>query len=447
MNDTHVTIERALIIAVHLKKESDFDFQASVSEIKSLCETAGLEVVDTVIQNKDRKDHSFYLGKGKIEEIIELKEREDIEFDVVVVNDELTNSQSKRLNEMLDAKIIDRTQVILDIFAQRAKSREGKLQVELAQLEYLLPRLSGHGQSLSRLGGGIGTRGPGETKLEMNRRHIRNKIHDIKTQLEVIKDHRKRYRENRQKKQMFQVALVGYTNAGKSTWFNQLTESDTFMEDKLFATLDPKSKIMKVNDGFNILLSDTVGFIQQLPTHLVEAFSSTLEEAKYADVIIHVVDRSHPNYINHIDTVNTILSELEMKHIPILTVYNKKDLLANEILPTGPHQILVSVYDPADEDRLKDALINIIKNEMTKYHIQMLDYDGQTISTLKQTTLVEQIQFNEDINLYEITGYENPQNGVTEQLINNKSIENLNTEYIKQDKLISETEETNGNNE
>lgn len=428
MNDTHINIERALIIAVHLKKESDFDFQASVSEIRSLCETAGLEVVDTVLQNKDRTDHSFYLGKGKIEEIIELKERVDLEFDVVVVNDELTNSQSKRLNEMLDCKIIDRTQVILDIFAQRAKSREGKLQVELAQLEYLLPRLSGHGQSLSRLGGGIGTRGPGETKLEMNRRHIRNKIHDIKTQLEVIKEHRKRYRENRQKKQMFQVALVGYTNAGKSTWFNKLTESNTFMEDKLFATLDPKSKIMKVNDGFNILLSDTVGFIQQLPTHLVEAFSSTLEEAKYADVIVHVVDRSHPDYMNHIKTVENILAELDMKNIPMLTLYNKKDLLETSVDTTGPHQLVVSVNDPEDVSRFKAALVNLIKTEMQSYHIKMLDYDGQTISTLKETTLVENIEFNEMSQLYEIKGYENPKNGVTEQLMNHKAVETIYTE-------------------
>lgn len=428
MNDTHINIERALIIAVHLKKESDFDFQASVSEIRSLCETAGLEVVDTVIQNKDRTDHSFYLGKGKIEEIIELKERVDLEFDVVVVNDELTNSQSKRLNEMLDCKIIDRTQVILDIFAQRAKSREGKLQVELAQLEYLLPRLSGHGQSLSRLGGGIGTRGPGETKLEMNRRHIRNKIHDIKTQLEVIKEHRKRYRENRQKKQMFQVALVGYTNAGKSTWFNKLTESNTFMEDKLFATLDPKSKIMKVNDGFNILLSDTVGFIQQLPTHLVEAFSSTLEEAKYADVIVHVVDRSHPDYMNHIKTVENILADLDMKNIPMLTLYNKKDLLETSVDTTGPHQLVVSVNDPEDVSSFKAALVNLIKTEMQSYHIKMLDYDGQTISTLKETTLVENIEFNEMSQLYEIKGYENPENGVTEQLMNHKAVETIFTE-------------------
>lgn len=428
MNDTHINIERALIIAVHLKKESNFDFQASVSEIRSLCETAGLEVVDTVIQNKDRTDHSFYLGKGKIEEIIELKERVDLEFDVVVVNDELTNSQSKRLNEMLDCKIIDRTQVILDIFAQRAKSREGKLQVELAQLEYLLPRLSGHGQSLSRLGGGIGTRGPGETKLEMNRRHIRNKIHDIKTQLEVIKEHRKRYRENRQKKQMFQVALVGYTNAGKSTWFNKLTESNTFMEDKLFATLDPKSKIMKVNDGFNILLSDTVGFIQQLPTHLVEAFSSTLEEAKYADVIVHVVDRSHPDYMNHIKTVENILADLDMKNIPMLTLYNKKDLLETSVDTTGPHQLVVSVNDPEDVSSFKAALVNLIKTEMQSYHIKMLDYDGQTISTLKETTLVENIEFNEMSQLYEIKGYENPENGVTEQLMNHKAVETIFTE-------------------
>ncbi|QIH75803.1 GTPase HflX [Macrococcoides canis] len=425
MKDTQKATERALIISVHLKKDDDFNFSESLDEIKSLCHTAGIEVTEVVVQNKDRVDNSYYIGKGKLEEIVELKEREDIVFDMVVVNNELTTSQSKHLNEVLECKIIDRTQLILDIFAQRAKSREGKLQVELAQLEYLLPRLSGHGLSLSRLGGGIGTRGPGETKLEMNRRHIRSRIHDIKIQLETIKHHRQRYRDNRKKRNIFQVALVGYTNAGKSTWFNALSDSDTYMEDLLFATLDPKSKMMKLHEGYPVLLSDTVGFIQQLPTHLIEAFSSTLEEAKYADILIHVVDRSHPNYMNHIDTVVSLLKELDMDTIPVLTLLNKKDKLESFVTATGKDELLVSVYDKQDKTQIQSKLIEMMQRNMSEYQIEIEQDAGQLIAFLKENTLVVEINFNEDKDKYEVSGYEHRQEGILNKLLSNEQIKRL----------------------
>ncbi|UBH09609.1 GTPase HflX [Macrococcus armenti] len=425
MKDTNISIERALIIAVHLKKDDEFNFNESVNELKSLCETAGLNVTGEIIQNKDRTDNQYYLGKGKVEEIVALREREDMEFDIVVVNSELTTSQSKHLNEVLDCKIIDRTQLILDIFAQRAKSREGKLQVELAQLEYLLPRLSGHGLSLSRLGGGIGTRGPGETKLEMNRRHIRSRIHDIKLQLEIIKQHRKRYRENRKKRNVFQVALVGYTNAGKSSWFNALSDSETYMEDLLFATLDPKSKMMKLHEGYPVLLSDTVGFIQQLPTHLIEAFSSTLEEAKYADILIHVVDRSHPNYLNHIDTVLNLLKNLDMEKIPMLTLLNKKDKIDAFVSPSGKDQLVVSVYDNDDQQHIHDQLIKMMQRLMKQYTIQIQDDAGQWIAYLKENTLTTDVNYNEITNMYEVFGYEHEQEGIIDKLLRNEHIKRL----------------------
>ena len=419
MNETKKNNERVLIIAVYKKRDDEFEFKESLNEIVSLCETADLEVVDIITQNKDRFDSTFYIGKGKLDEIIELTDKEDLTYDCVIVGDELSTAQSKHLNEALQCKIIDRTQLILDIFASRAKSREGKLQVELAQLEYLLPRLSGHGQSLSRLGGGIGTRGPGETKLETNRRHIRSRITDIKREISAIKAHRTRYRENRKKQQFLQVALVGYTNAGKSSWFNQLTKSTTFEENLLFATLDPKSKMMSINDGFDILLSDTVGFIQKLPTHLIDAFSSTLEEAKYADVLIHLVDGSHHNVDIHIKTVNELLTSLEMNHIPCMMVYNKKDLMHE----TDAHyDEAVSARDIDDIQVIKQKLIHLIQSDMLPYHISIIKNSGEVISHLKNATLVKDILFNEDTEIYEVHGFERKDNGVIEQLINKQYI-------------------------
>ncbi|TDM11842.1 GTPase HflX [Macrococcus lamae] len=423
MNETKKERERVVILAVQLKSQGDFQFQESLSETVSLSKTAGLEVVGQYVQNRDRSDAKTYLGKGRIEEIIEEVDREDIAFDVIIVNDELTTSQSRHLSDIFDAKIIDRTQLILDIFAQRAKSREGQLQVELAQNEYLLPRLSGHGVSLSRLGGGIGTRGPGETKLETNRRHIRSRIHDIKVQLEDIKAHRERYRVQRKKSQVFQIALVGYTNAGKSSWFNQLTQSETFEEDLLFATLDPKSKVMQINEGFRVILSDTVGFIQQLPTHLIEAFSSTLEEAKYADVLIHVVDRSHPNYEGHIKTVNHLLASLDMTTIPTVMLLNKSDLVDGDVQEESHDTLVVSSRKHEDIDRVKHFISRFIKSQMTPYQLDIDTNQGKAISQLKEDTMVSKIDYDEERDIYHMTGFERTDSGTVNRIMKTEKSE------------------------
>lgn len=416
MNETKREKERVVIFAVHQKSQDDFQFQETLNETQSLCETAGLDVVGQYMQNRERADTKTYLGKGRIEEITEEVSREDISFDVIIVNDELTTSQSRHLADIFAVKIIDRTQLILDIFAQRAKSREGQLQVELAQNEYMLPRLSGHGISLSRLGGGIGTRGPGETKLETNRRHIRSRIHDIKVQLEEIKAHRKRYREQRKKSQIFQIALVGYTNAGKSSWFNQLTQSETFEQDLLFATLDPKSKVMQINEGFKVIVSDTVGFIQHLPTHLIEAFSSTLEEAKYADVLIHVVDRSHPNYDSHMQTVNELLASLQMGSIPTLTLLNKSDLI-DSIQEDSHNTLVVSSRDHDDVQRVKTLIAGFVETLMTPYHIDVQPHEGRIINRLREDTMVTSIEYDEEQDLYHIVGVERPESGTVNRIL------------------------------
>ncbi|HDI0387202.1 TPA: GTPase HflX, partial [Staphylococcus aureus] len=310
IHDTKNKLEKAVLVGVHAQDDKQFNFESTMEELSSLSETCQLEVLGQITQNRDRVDRKYYVGKGKIEEIQAFIEFKDI--DVVITNDELTTAQSKSLNEALGVKIIDRTQLILEIFALRARSKEGKLQVELAQLDYLLPRLQGHGKSLSRLGGGIGTRGPGETKLEMDRRHIRTRMNEIKHQLRTVEEHRERYRNKRNQNQVFQVALVGYTNAGKSSWFNVLANEETYEKDQLFATLDPKTRQIQINDGFNLIISDTVGFIQKLPTTLIAAFKSTLEEAKGADLLVHVVDSSHPEYRTQYDTVNDLIKQLDM---------------------------------------------------------------------------------------------------------------------------------------
>lgn len=322
-HETKKKLETAVLVGVHAQNDNEFNFDSTMEELKALSLTCQLDVKGQVTQNREQVDHKYYVGKGKIDELKAFIEFHDI--DVVVTNDELTTAQSKTLNDNLGIKIIDRTQLILEIFALRASSREGKLQVELAQLDYLLPRLQGHGKSLSRLGGGIGTRGPGETKLEMDRRHIRTRMNEIKHQLKTVVEHRERYRSKREQNQVFQIALVGYTNAGKSSWFNVLSGEETFEKDLLFATLDPKTRQIQINEGFNLIISDTVGFIQKLPTTLIAAFKSTLEEAKGADLLLHVVDASHPEYRSQYDTVNQLINDLDMNQIPQAVIFNKKD--------------------------------------------------------------------------------------------------------------------------
>ncbi|MBM2658933.1 GTPase HflX [Staphylococcus pseudoxylosus] len=403
---THTTeqkLETAIMVGVHAQTDNDFNFESTMEELASLSRTCQLDVQEQFTQNRINVDNKYYVGKGKLDEIKAYVEFHDI--DVIVANDELTTAQSKTLNGNLNVKIIDRTQLILEIFALRARSKEGKLQVELAQLDYLMPRLQGHGRSLSRLGGGIGTRGPGETKLEMDRRHIRTRMNEIKHQLETVVEHRERYRNKREQNHVFQVALVGYTNAGKSSWFNALAKETTYEKNLLFATLDPKTRQIQINDGFNLIISDTVGFIQKLPTTLIAAFKSTLEEAKNADLLLHVVDSSHPEYRAQYDTVNQIIGDLEMGQIPQAIIFNKKDLHEGTLPATNKPHVFVSSKEQEDVEKVKALLYNEVKKALTYYEEHVLSSDADRLYFLKQNTLVSELNFNETTATYEVKGY------------------------------------------
>lgn len=315
--------ERVLLLGVSLSKNEDTE--ESLKELAELVETAGAVSAGCLIQSREAVHPGTYIGKGKLEEVRELL------FETgatgVVCDDELSPAQLKGLEEALETKVMDRTLVILDIFAARANTREGKVQVELAQLKYRLSRLTGLGKSLSRLGGGIGTRGPGEKKLEMDRRLMKERISQLGRELKEIRQQREVTRSRRQKNHVPVAAIVGYTNAGKSTLLNKLTEADVLEEDKLFATLDPTTRLLELSSGQQILLTDTVGFIRKLPHHLVEAFRSTLEEAKYADILLHVVDASNPQLEKQMHTVYEILHDLGAEGKPVVTLFNKQDKL------------------------------------------------------------------------------------------------------------------------
>lgn len=320
--------ERVILVGVSLQGQDDT--QESLKELSELAKTAGAETVGYVIQSRDQQHPGTYVGKGKIDEIKDLLW--ELDATGIICDDELSPVQMKNLQDELDVKVMDRTLVILDIFAARASTSEGKIQVELAQLKYRQTRLTGFGTSLSRLGGGIGTRGPGEKKLEMDRRLIKNRIAQLNRELKEVKRHREVTRERRSKNHIPVAAIVGYTNAGKSTLLNKLTGADILAEDKLFATLDPTTRSLELSKGQEILLTDTVGFIKKLPHHLIEAFKSTLEEAKYADLILHVVDTSSSQMDSQMYTVYETLHNLGVKDKPVITIFNKQDKLEEETL-------------------------------------------------------------------------------------------------------------------
>lgn len=313
--------EKVILVAV--STDDNDDTQKSLDELEELVSTAGAVTVGRVVQNLDQIHPGTYVGKGKLEEIKDLLW--ETEATGVICDDELTPVQLGNMEDALDTKVMDRTLIILDIFAGRAATNEGKIQVELAQLKYRQSRLTGLGKSLSRLGGGIGTRGPGEKKLEMDRRLIKNRIAQLNRELKDVKRHREVTREQRNKNKVPVVAIVGYTNAGKSTLLNKLTGAGVLEEDKLFATLDPTTRNLKLPSKQEVLLTDTVGFIRKLPHHLIEAFRSTLEEAKYADIILHVVDASNPQVDEQMYIVYETLKNLEVKNKPIITAFNKQD--------------------------------------------------------------------------------------------------------------------------
>ncbi len=318
------------VILVGVSTDDNDDTQKSLDELEELAATAGAVTVGRVVQNLDQIHPGTYVGKGKLEEIKDLLW--ETEATGIICDDELSPIQLGNMEDVLDTKVMDRTLIILDIFAGRASTNEGKIQVELAQLKYRQSRLTGLGKSLSRLGGGIGTRGPGEKKLEMDRRLIKNRIAQLGRELKDVKRHREVTREQRNKTKVPVVAIVGYTNAGKSTLLNRLTGAGVLEEDKLFATLDPTTRNLKLPSKQEILMTDTVGFIRKLPHHLIEAFRSTLEEAKYADVILHVVDASNPQVDEQMHIVYETLENLEVKNKPIITAFNKQDQVEGEAI-------------------------------------------------------------------------------------------------------------------
>lgn len=364
--------DRAVLVSLmtqQQKRQEDL-FEYSLRELAKLAETAGVEVLETMTQTKDTKDSKWFIGKGKVQELrVRL---EELGANTAIFDQELSGAQVRNLEEALDAKIIDRTQLILDIFAQRAKTREGIIQVELAQLSYLLPRLSGQGKNLSRLGGGIGTRGPGESKLETDRRHIRGRIEELKAHLAEVVKHRTLHRERRKKAGIFQVALVGYTNAGKSTLLNQLTNADVYVENQLFATLDPTSRTMELPSGKEIVLTDTVGFIQNLPHDLIAAFRATLEEANEADLILHVVDSSTDFRGEQMHVVAEVLEELGAHQREQLTLFNKIDLCPvqeREMLTTAGDFLKISAFSEADLERLRFAIQERLMGESKRFRV------------------------------------------------------------------------------
>lgn len=397
-------IEKVILVGV---STSDYDdTEESLEELKDLVKTAGAEVVATVIQNREAVHSGTYIGKGKIEEIkIAI---EETGATGIVCDDELSPAQLRNLRDMLDTKVMDRTLVILDIFAKRATTGEGKIQVELAQLRYRLSRLTGLGVSLSRLGGGIGTRGPGEKKLEMDRRLIKDRISVLKHEVEDMKVHREVARKKRSSTPGIVISIVGYTNAGKSTLLNELTGASVLEEDKLFATLDPTTRGYKLESGQEVMFTDTVGFIRKLPHHLIDAFRSTLEEAKYADILIHVVDASNPQMDKQMYTVYQTLEELGVTDKTIITIFNKQDKVMEQLKEEGKteppvfrdfkadYTLNASIKKHIGFDELLECVEDIIRNRRI-YISKVFDYSkaGQIQRIRKYGELIKE-EYRED---------------------------------------------------
>ena len=392
--ETKEIVEKVILLGVDVGD----DTKESMKELAELVDTAGAIVLESIIQSRERIHPGTYLGKGKIEEVRERIERLDATG--VVCDDELTPAQLRNLEDLLDTKVMDRTMVILDIFAKRATTSEGKIQVELAQLKFSAARLIGLRSSLSRLGGGIGTRGPGEKKLEMDRRLIHERISQLKSELKKVESHRELIRKSRDENLAFNVAIVGYTNAGKSTLLNKLTDANILAEDKLFATLDPTTRKLKLGSGQEILVTDTVGFIRKLPHHLIEAFKSTLEEAKYANLLVHMVDASNEEASSQMLVVYDTLRSLDVVDKDIITVFNKTDLVKEgEELPRDFHadKILKMSAKTGDgiED-LKKTIENILQNQRV-YLEHIFSYkDAGKIALIRKFGEIKSEEYKDD---------------------------------------------------
>lgn len=384
--------ESALLVGVD---SGDFDCEESLSELAELAKTAGAEVQAKVTQKREKPDAATYIGRGRLEEIKDFCR--DNETDLLIFDTELTPSQQRNIEDITGIRVIDRTELILDIFAARARSGEGKLQVELAQLKYSLPRLGGKGTSLSRLGGGIGTRGPGETKLETDRRHIRRRIKSLEDDLEALSKRRRIARARREKDGTQTVAIVGYTNAGKSTLMNTLTQAGVLAEDKLFATLDPTARALTLPDGRRVMLIDTVGFIRRLPHGLVEAFKSTLEEAATATLILNVCDASSPECAEHLDVTNRLLDELGCSGKPVIAVFNKCDV-APDIgwLSAGLRSVKISALNGEGLDLLLEEIVKALPPTRKKVSLRLPYSMGSDAALLRSDGAVESEEYRED---------------------------------------------------
>ena len=387
--------ERVILFAASTN-DSD-DTEESVEELKELVKTAGAETVGTVIQNRENIHPGTYLGKGKIQELKEMVWETGATG--VVCDDELSPAQLKNLEDALDTKVMDRTMIILDIFAARAKTREGKIQVELAQLRYRAVRLVGLRNSLSRLGGGIGTRGPGETKLEVDRRRIHERISQLKSELQDVERHRDVVRKQREQSGTLTAAIVGYTNAGKSTLLNKLTGAGILAEDKLFATLDPTTRALTLPVGEKVLLTDTVGFIRKLPHHLVEAFKSTLEEARYCDVILHVVDCSNPQMDMQMHVVYETLRRLDIKDKEIITVFNKVDRPDADTAcrdMSADYKVKLSAKTGEGIGELLDLFAVILRNRRIYFEKVFAYRDAGRIQTIRKSGQLLSEEYQDD---------------------------------------------------
>lgn len=357
--------EKALLISIDC---GEYDTEASVSELSELAKTAGAEVDGVIIQKRPSPEASTYVGSGRLDEICEFCKNNEI--DLIVADGELSPVQIRNIENATNVRVIDRTTLILDIFASRARSAEGKIQVELAQLKYSLPRLTGKGTSLSRLGGGIGTRGPGETKLESDKRHIRRKIQNLNEELDKIEKRRNSMHARRKKNGVVTVAVVGYTNAGKSTLMNALTNAGVLAEDMLFATLDPTARKLSLPDGRSVMLVDTVGLVRRLPHHLVSAFRSTLEEAVQADLILNVCDYSSEDYEEHLQVTRELLSSLGCASTPVINVLNKCDLVDISNMPIpDKNSVLISAKNRTGFDELLEKICSELPETMRRVRL------------------------------------------------------------------------------